>query len=77
MRFSYQLLPEQPLDELLGLIELMDSSVDTSDPYTAVLHLEHPLSNILDVLDSASSMSCSPFPLSFWRSASVPCWAPA
>jgi 5,10-methylenetetrahydromethanopterin reductase len=24
MRFSYQLLPEQPLDELLGLIELMD-----------------------------------------------------
>ena len=24
MRFSYQLLPDQPLDELLDLIELMD-----------------------------------------------------
>jgi 5,10-methylenetetrahydromethanopterin reductase len=24
MRFSYQLLPEQPLDELLGIIELLD-----------------------------------------------------
>ena len=24
MRFSYQLLPEQPLEELLALIELMD-----------------------------------------------------
>ena len=24
MRFSYQLLPEQPLDELLDVIELLD-----------------------------------------------------
>lgn len=26
--------------------------VDTSDPYTAVLHLAHPMSNIFDVLDT-------------------------
>lgn len=37
-------------------------SVDTTDPYTAVLHLAHPLGNLFDILDTAYIVDSETWP---------------